>query len=228
MTNNSKPKLPIQVIFAIILIIATITVVFAVLLVIFKPSIKAIGLPNSIPPIQTLSETPAVVADTFTPALTSTIIPTDTPTPIIAPSPTATYTPITKPLADLTVTGISDPVCIGDGRLGSVKLTIFVRNIGRGSTKYFGPFSVRVNLILGQRHYGLDEWASRFNGVIGSSNSEIVNLNPNGDVELKIAIDLKGNTKFGIEAIANSGSNPIPESDTTNNIRTRNFSIYCN
>ena len=103
-----------------------------------------------------------------------------------------------------------------------------MRNIGRGSTKYFGPFTVRLNVVLGPRHYGLDEWAAEFNGLIGVSNLEISNLNPNADVELKLAVDLKGNTKFGIEAIANSEMNPIPESDTTNNTLIQYFSIYCN
>lgn len=227
MTNNPKPKLPIQVIFAILLLVATITVGFVVLLVIFKPSITTIQLPNLISPTQTLSKTPVVLTDTPSPTRTSTNIPTDTSTPTVAPSLTPTYTPIAKPLPDLTVTGISDPVCLRDGRSGSVELTIVVRNMGRGATRSFGRFDVRINLILGQRHYGLDEWASRFNGVIGSSNPEIVNLNPNADVELKIALDLKGNSIFGIEALANSGSNPILESDTTNNTLIKYFSIYC-
>ncbi|MEP7134470.1 MAG: hypothetical protein ABI904_06015 [Chloroflexota bacterium] len=227
MTNNPKPKLPIQVIFAILLLVATLTVGFVVLLVIFKPAITTLQLPNLISPTQTLSKTPVALTDTASPTWTSTIIPTNTSTPTVAPSLIPTYTPIAKPLPDLTVTGISDPVCLRDGRSGSVTLTIVVRNIGRGATRSFGRFDVRINLILGQKHYGLDEWASRFNGVIGSSNPEIVNLNPNADVELKIALDLKGSSIFGIEAIANSGTNSIPESDTTNNTLIKYYSVYC-
>jgi hypothetical protein len=228
MTNNPKPKLPIQVVFAILLLVATVAVGLVVLLVIFKPAITTIQLPNLISPTQALSKTPVALTETPSPTWTSTIIPTDPSTPTVVPSLTPTYTPIAKPLPDLAVTGISDPVCLRDGRSGSVMLTIVVRNIGRGATRSFGRFDVRINLILGQRHYGLDEWASRFNGVIGSSNPEILNLNPNADVELKIAIDLKGNTVFGIEAIANSGTNPIPETDTANNTLIQYFSIYCN
>lgn len=108
-----------------------------------------------------------------------------------------------------------------------IKLNIIVRNVGPGSTRSFGPFSVRVNLILGQHRYSLDEWASGFNGVIGSSNMDISNLSPNGDVKLNLSIDLKGNTKFGVEVIANSGSNTIPETNTTNNTLIQSFSVIC-
>jgi hypothetical protein len=129
------------------------------------------------------------------------------------------------------VTGISDPTCTHDDRPDTqkafIKFTVFVRNIGRARTYSFGRFSVGISLILGQRYYGLDEWASKFNGLVSSSGSTVYNLNPNADLELKVALDLKGNTSFGIEAIANSGSNPIPESDTTNNRYTQYFSIDC-
>jgi hypothetical protein len=104
---------------------------------------------------------------------------------------------------------------------------MIMRNIGPGSTRPFGPFSVRVNLIIGQRRYSLEEWASDFNGVIGSSNMDITNLNSNGDVKLNLSIDLKGNTKFGIEVTANSGPNIVPESDTTNNTLIQGFSVIC-
>jgi len=134
-------------------------------------------------------------------------------------------------LPDLTVTGISDPVCT-PGHIGTetgnyAKLTIFVRNIGRVSTRSFGPFDVHISLILGQTYYGLDEWASKFNDVAGSSNLEIWNLNPNEDIKLTVVLDLKGSRKFGIEVIANSGANTIPEANTINNKRRQYFSIYC-
>ena len=141
MTNSPKPKLPIQVVFAMLLLVATVMVVLMVLLVIFKPSIKTERLPNSMPPTQTLLETPAILTDTLAPVLTSTVIATDTLTPTSIPTLTSTYTPITKPLPDLTVTGISDPICVRDHLLTTervyIKLTIVVWNIGRGSTKYF-------------------------------------------------------------------------------------------
>ena len=233
MTNNSKPKTPIQVIFAVTLLIATVILVLTALLLIFKPSTSAIRLPNSILPTQTLPETTAVLTDTPSPTRTATMTVTTTPTlaPTHTPTLVPTYTLTDQPLPDLTVTGISDPICIHDTRPATekayIKLNIIVRNIDRGSTESFGSFSVHINLILGQRHYGLDEWASRFNGVIGISNLDISNLDPNADVELKLAIDLKGNTIFGIESIANSGTNPIPESNTANNTLIQYFSIYC-
>ena len=155
------------------------------------------------------------------------MLPTDTPVSTFTP----TYTSTPQLLPDLTVTGISNPTCIKDR--GSpqnlyVELSIIVRNIGPGSTRPFGPFSVRVDLVFGQHHYSLDEWASGFNGVLGSSNMDILNLNPNRDVKLNLSIDLKGNTKFGIEVIANSGPNTIPELDTTNNSLIQGFSVICN
>jgi len=104
---------------------------------------------------------------------------------------------------------------------------VIVRNVGFASTRSFGQFSVLVNLILGQQRYSLDEWASSFNGVIDSSDMDISILHPNADVKLNLAIDLKGNKNFGVEVIANSGTSPIPESDTTNNILIQGFSVIC-
>jgi len=221
-----------QVIFAILLlIIATVAIVVTVFSGILKPAPTTKQLPDSILPTQTLQDTAVVPTDTSLPVLTSTITPTDTPAATFTPSPTLTRTPIPRPLPDLTVSGISDPVCTHDYRPDTqkafVNLTINVRNIGLGSTKYYGPFSVRINLVLGQRHYSLDEWASDFNGLISVSNLQTWILNPNSDVEFKVGLELKGNTKFGIEAIANTASNPIPEFDTTNNTLTQYFSIYC-
>lgn len=177
-------------------------------------------------PPPSFTETPIIPTDTPTLTVTSTTAPTNTPAFTFTP----TYTSIPQLLPDLTVTGISNPSCIKDR--GSpqnlyVELSMIVRNIGPGSTRSLGPFSVRVNLILGQHRYSLDEWASDFNGVIGSSNMNISSLGPNGDVKLNLSIDLKGNTNFGIEVIANSGPNTIPESDTTNNTLIQSFSVIC-
>jgi len=118
-------------------------------------------------------------------------------------------------------------MCVPD-HIGTIfKFTIIVRNMGHASTHYFGQVNVDVFLILGETYYGLDEWASRFDGVIGSSNLQIANLDFDRDVALKFELDLKGNTEFGIEAVANSGANPIPESSTLNNKFRRYFSKYC-
>ena len=129
------------------------------------------------------------------------------------------------------MSAISDPTCARDHLLTSerdyVKLSVIVRNVGRVSTRSFGSFSVLVNLILGQQRYSLDEWASSFNGVIDSSDMDISNLNPNADVKLNLAIDPKGNKNFGVEVIVNSGTDPILESDTTNNILIQGFSVIC-
>ena len=126
---------------------------------------------------------------------------------------------------------ISNPTCARDHLLTSerdyVKFSVVVRNVGRVSTRSFGSFSILVNLIIGQQRYSLEEWASSFKGVIDHSDMDISNLNPNADVKLNLAIDLKGNTNFGIEVIANSGPNPIPESDTSNNILIQGFSVIC-
>lgn len=235
MANNPKHKLPIQVIFAIILAVATIgAVVIAVmptvLPMIIRPTPTAIPVLTatlSILPERAFTETSVIPTDTPNLAGTSTMTATNTPAFTFTP----TYTSTIQLLPDLTVTGISEPTCIKDQRVTPeklyVKLSMIVRNVGPGSTRSFGPFSVRVNLILGQRRYSLDEWASEFNGVIGSSNMDSINLSPNGDVKLNLDIDLKGNTKFGVEVIANSGQNTVPESDRTNNTLIQGFSIIC-
>jgi hypothetical protein len=82
-------------------------------------------------------------------------------------------------------------------------------------------------LILGQRRYSLDEWDTQFDGVIGTSNLQVSNLNPNDDIKFTVVIDLKGNKTFGVEVIANSGESLIGEADTTNNTLTKYFSGYC-
>lgn len=234
MANNAKHKLPIQVIFAIILAVATICAVViaimpTVLPVIIRRTPTAIQVPTSTLTTlskQSITEITVVPSGTPNQAGASTMAPIDTPISTFAP----TYTSTTQLLPDLTVTGISNPTCIKDR--GSpqnlyIKLSIIVRNIGPVSTRSFGSFSVLVNLILGQHRYSLDEWASRFNGVLGRSNMDIVNLKPGGDIQLNLSLDLKGNTKFGVEVIANSGQNTIPESDTTNNTLIQGFSVTC-
>jgi hypothetical protein len=84
-----------------------------------------------------------------------------------------------------------------------------------------------VYLLLGQRRYGLDTWATEFDGVVGSSVTEVFNLNPGDDIKFTVVIDLKGNKDFGIEAITNSGESPIREADTTNNTLIEYFSANC-
>ena len=202
--------------------VAAIAVVPTVLPMILKPTPTAIQAPTSALSIlskQSFAEASAI------PTATSTIRPTDTP------SATFTPTPTTQQLPDLTVAAISTPTCARDHLLTSerdyVKFNVIVRNVGRVSTRSFGSFSILVNLIIGQQRYSLDEWASSFYGVIDSSDMDISNLSPHADVKLNLAIDLKGNTNFGIEAIANAGSNPVPESDTSNNILIQGFSVIC-
>ena len=198
---------------------------------IIEPTPTVLQVSSSTPalilPTPLFTETSSIPAHTPTLSGTSTLTATNTPAFTFTP----TYTSTAQLLPDLTVTDISASPCTKDQRVTPeklyVKLSFIVRNVGPGSTRPFGLFSVRVNLILGQRHYSLDEWASGFNGVIGSSNMNIENLNPNDDVELNLSIDLKGNTSFGVEVIANSGSNTIPETNTTNNTLIQGFSVIC-
>lgn len=231
MSNTSKPKLPIQVIFAMLLAVATL---FAIVIAFLPKTLLPVPVPASptlilAQTVTTLPNTATVSIPTDAPtfAATSTSAPTDTP----AATSTPTTTPTAQPLPDLTVTGISSSTCTRDQRFTPeklyVKLSFIVRNIGPGSARPFGPFSVRVNLILGQRHYSLAEWAAGFNGVIGSSNMDNVTLSLKGDVQLNVTVDLKGNTNFGVEVIANSGEKTIPETDTTNNTLIQSFSVTC-
>ena len=161
------------------------------------------------------------------PTQTATSVPTNTPaptrTPVIPPTLILPY----NQLPDLTVSGISEPVCATEYEGTKLRFSIFVRNIGRARTRPFGPFDTEVFLILGQRRYSLDEWAEKFNGVIGSSVTKVFNLNPGGDMKFMVVIDLIGNKEFGIEVIANSGEKPIRESDITNNTLIKYFSVYC-
>ena len=235
MSNSPKPKLPVQIIFAILLVVATISlVVIAIVSRILPPNLKPTPTANQSPtstlailPKQLFTETSIVPTTIPNPTGTSTVIPTDTPISTFTP----TYTSTARLLPDLIVAGISDPVCIKDPRVipekTYIKFSFVVRNIGLGSTQAFGPFNVLVHLILGQRRYSLAEWAKGFNGVVSSSNMTISNLNPKGDVKLNVAIDLKGSTRFGIEVIANSGLHIIPESDMTNNTLIQGYSMIC-
>lgn len=172
---------------------------------------------------QPFTETLAAPTEETNLAGISTVVATDTP----APTFTVTKTSTSQLYPDLTVTGISDPICRPDYAGTILEFTIFVRNIGRVPTRSFGPFDVGVNLILGQRHYSLDEWATQFNGVIGTSNMQVSNLNPNQDIKFTVVIDIKGAKNFGIEVVANSGTDAISESDTANNTLLKYFSIYC-
>lgn len=163
------------------------------------------------------------------PIQTATSAPTTTPFPTRTPFvlPTIAVDSQLLQLPDLTVTAISEPVCATDYEGTKLRFSIFVRNIGRASTRYFGSFETDVYLILGQRRYSLDDWAEKFNGVVGSSIVEVTNLDPGGDIKFTVVIDLKGNKDLGIEVIANSGESPIREADRTNNMLTEYFSVYC-
>ena len=154
--------------------------------------------------------------------------------PTITRTPIPTQTPIVIPtldssgrLPDLIVTEITEPACLPNREGTIIEFNIFVRNIGYASTHYLGRFNVDVFLILGQRHYSLEEWNTVFNGVIGSSNMDVFNLYPEQDIKFTIVIDLLGNKDFGIEVVANAGENPIREADMTNNTLIKYFSAAC-
>ena len=166
---------------------------------------------------------------TFTsgPTRTVTVAPTNTPFPTRTPFFLSTLAFASQPLPDLTVLGISDPVCATEYEGTKLRFSIFVRNIGRVRTRHFGSFDTDVYLILGQRRYSLDDWVTQFNGVVGSSVTEVFNLNPDDDVKFTVVIDIKGNKSFGIEVTANSGVNPIREADTSNNTLIKYYSIRC-
>ncbi len=171
------------------------------------------------------------------PLATYTPPPTRTATAVPPPTPLPTRTPFILPtiafdsplllLPDLTVTGISDPLCLPERGGTIIELSVFIRNIGRAGTRHFGSFPVDVFLLMGQQRYELDEWAQKFNGVIGTSNLEIASLGANEDVKLTLVLDLKGNKSFGVEALVNSSDDPIREEDMTNNSLTKYFSVKC-
>ena len=235
MTNNSRSNYTISVIAIIIGVIGIFVTVVAFAFVFSPPT--PILTPTAIQP----TSSPASLSNPYQPESlplpTYTPGPTQTGTSVPTTTPFPTRTPFVLPtiaidsqllqLPDLTVTAISDPVCATEYEGTKLRFSIFVRNIGQASTRYFGTFDTDVFLILGQSRYGLDEWATEFNGVVGSSVKEVFNLDPDEDIKFTVVIDLKGNKDLGIEVIANSGVNPIREADTTNNTLTKYFSAYC-
>jgi hypothetical protein len=140
-----------------------------------------------------------------------------------------TSTPL--PLPDLVTLDISSPACLtvrqGTTTIKYVKQDITIRNIGPGETSPFGPFSNRINIIVSGQRYTLDEWEQLFNGLVETPQLDIANLRPNDDATLSLSLNLHGNTKYTLEVVANSGQTVIPETDTTNNARKREFTSNC-
>ncbi|HSG43649.1 MAG TPA: hypothetical protein VLA72_10890 [Anaerolineales bacterium] len=230
MANNhdSKSSFPITAVIVGFVAIVAIVVVFAIEVspTTLKPtqtdvlptssSSNGLYLPEVIPPVIELVET----TQTATSAPTNTPVPTQT----LLVIPTLVSN---RDLPDLTVTEITEPICVPGYENTIIEFTIFVRNIGRARTGDFGSFDTDVFFILGQRRYSLEEWDTVFKGVVGTSVAEVFNLNPNDDIKFTIVIDLKGNKNFGIEAVANSGENPIREANMTNNTLIKYFSAAC-
>ena len=228
MANDSQTSFSIQNIVAIFIILTVIclTVIViqpGILPALSKPTPTAVQ-PTASPSNDYQPEVIPLPTEMLNSPQTATAAPSDTP----APTLTTTAIPfVSGPLPDLTVTEITDPVCVPE-KVGTVlEFRIFVRNIGHVRTRSFGPFDTGVFIILGERHYSLDEWATQFNGVVGSSVTEVYNLNPGQDIKFTVVLDLIGNKDFGIEVVANSGENPIREADTINNTLTKYYSIYC-
>ncbi|HSM72517.1 MAG TPA: hypothetical protein VK851_13320 [Anaerolineales bacterium] len=230
MANHSNSKQSIPTIAAIVGIMGAFVTILAFGFV-FSPSIQSPTptaiQPTSSPPPPIGSYQPEVIPPaTYTPGPTRT--PTSTPTN--TPVPTQTLIPTlvsSRQLPDLTVTAITRPFCRPDYEGTILEFTFFVRNIGSASTRTFGHFDVGVFVVLGQRHYSLEEWDTQFNGVLGATNLEIFNLNPDDDIKFTVVIDLKGNKEFGVEVIVNAGENPIPEADGTNNRLIKYYSMSC-
>lgn len=160
--------------------------------------------------------------------LRATATPTSTATLFLEETPTLTVTPR---LPDLVVLAISAPTCVSDHRSGStqkyVRQTVTIRNIGAGSTTSFGTFSNRVTFIFGGQRYSLEDWATRYNGIIGTPDLNITALDPNEDANLTLNVDLQGNKSYGIEVVANSGAKTIAEGNLANNSLTQNFTSNC-
>jgi len=233
MTNNFTTKSSIPIIAIIIGFVAIFVVILVFAIEVSPPTLTS--TPSVMQPASSPSsslyfpEAVPLPTEIAKPTRTATIVPTNTPvttlTPIILPTLFSSYS---QPLPDLTVSGISDPTCATEYDDGTkLRFSIFVRNIGSARTRSFGSINTDVFLILGQRHYSLDEWATQFNGLVGSSVTEVFNLNPDDDIKFTVVIDLKGNKNFGIEVITNSGDKPIREADTTNNTLIKYFSVYC-
>jgi hypothetical protein len=233
MENNSRPSYTIPII-AVLIGVITICVTVVAFTFVFSPQSTELtptvtqptsGTSNLSSPYQP----ERIPLPTYTPAptQTATVPPSSTPLPTPTPFVLPTIEFEGVPLPDLTVSGISDPVCVPDRTGTIVEFSIYVRNIGQAPTRYFGAFDTAVYLILGQRRYRLDEWATQFNGVAGSSIVGVDNLGPGEDIKFTVVIDLKGNKSFGIEVVANSGENPIREADSTNNTLLKYHSIHC-
>lgn len=235
MANNSQINHTLSLIFIIVGVVGIIGTV-AVFAFVLSPT-PADLTPTAVQPTssQPSSSVPfqpeSIPLATYTPppARTMTRVPTNKPFPTRTPFvlPTIAVDSQLLQLPDLTVTAISDPLCATEYEGTKLRFSIFVRNIGQASTRYFGSFNTDVYLILGQRRYSLDEWAEKFDGVVGSSIVEVANLDPGEDIKFTVVIDLKGNKGFGVEVTANSGENPIREADTTNNTLLKYFSVYC-
>lgn len=232
MTNTSRVNHVFSVTAIVVGVIGIIAVVAAFAFVLSPPTLSPMPTatqPVSIPSSGYQPEVIPLVTHTPAPARTSTSLPVNTPPPTRTPFvvPTIAIDSQLLQLPDLTVTAISDPVCATEYEGTKLRFSIFVRNIGHASTRYFGSFDTDVYLILGQRRYSLDEWAEKFDGVVGSSVVEVVNLDPDQDIKFTVVIDLKGNKGIGVEVTANSGENPIREADMTNNTLIKYFSGYC-
>lgn len=163
------------------------------------------------------------------PTRTATAVPTNTPFPTRTPFilPTLAFDSPLLLLPDLTVSGIGSPICVPDREGTVLEIGIFIRNIGQAGTRNLGSFDVDIFLLMGQQRYGLDEWAEKFNGVVGVSPLEIFTLDAGQDVKLVAVIDLKGNKSFGIQVIVNAGDDPMREADMSNNTLTEYFSAAC-
>ncbi len=235
MADNSRINHTLSLVFIIVGVIGILATVAVFAFVLSPP--PAEPTPTALQPTSSPANSSIPFQPESIPLLTYTPPPTRTSTSVPTNTPFPTRTPFILPtiavdnqllqLPDLTVSAISDPVCATEYEGTKLRFSIFVRNIGQASTRYFGSFDTDVYLILGQRRYSLDEWAEKFDGVVGSSIVEIFNLNPNDDLKFTVVIDLKGNKDFGIEVIANSGENPIREADTTNNTLIKYYSASC-
>lgn len=232
MTNDLDSKPSIQpgiavTIIAVVICLTAVAIYPRLLPSISRPAPTVVIQPTASPSNGYQPEIIPPGTDIPAPTRTSTVKPTNTSmptrTPIIPPTLILPY----SQLPDLTVAGISDPVCATEYEGTKLRFYIYVRNIGGARTRPFGPFDTGVYLILGQRHYSLEEWDTEFKGLVGSSVMEVYNLNPDDDIKFTMVIDLIGNKDFGIEVTANSGENPIREADTTNNTLIKYFSVYC-
>jgi hypothetical protein len=231
MANNQDPKSSFPIAAVIVGIIA-IVAVLGVFAIEISPTTTSTPTPAALLPTSTSSSglyLPEVIppsTDLAEPTQTATNVPANTPVPtqtlLVIPTLVSN-----RDLPDLTVTAISDPVCVPDYETTVLEFTIFVRNIGKASTRNFGAFAVDAFFILGQRRYSLEEWDTLFNGLIGTSITDVFYLGQDQDIKFTVVIDLKGNKNFGIEVVVNSGENPIREADTTNNTLIKYFSGHC-